>query len=154
MDLKAARETLNALWATAQGESVAPKNVPQEILQAISASTNSNTLTYRYVLPTQLLAKFIDPSLDCRALQARSPRPGAFDARSVCHKVIVPFDRENNRVLGGSAEPYLNNPVAQSPHQGLLVAPWAEPNAGEIRGPAHHFGDIQEFCPRPVVALR
>ncbi len=25
--------------------------------------------------------------------------------------MIVPFDRENNRVLGGSAEPYLNNPV-------------------------------------------
>ncbi len=75
MDLTAARETLKALWATAQGESGAPKNVPEEILQAIDASINSSTLTYRYVLPTQLLAKCIDPSLDCRALQAGSPRP-------------------------------------------------------------------------------
>jgi len=36
---------------------------------------------------------------------------GAFDARSIAHKVIVPFDRDNHRVLGGSPEPYVNNPL-------------------------------------------
>lgn len=35
----------------------------------------------------------------------------AFDARSLCHRVIVPFDRENESVLGGSTEPYINNPL-------------------------------------------
>jgi len=52
-----------------------------------------------------------DPSLDCRSVQASCGLPGAFDARSVCHKVLVPFDRKNNNVLGGSKEPYLNNPL-------------------------------------------
>jgi hypothetical protein len=36
---------------------------------------------------------------------------GSFDARSIAHEVIVPFDRENQRVLGGSPEPYVNNPL-------------------------------------------
>src|SRR5690242_17846258 len=60
---------------------------------AIGRSVNSGTVTYRYVLPTQLLAKVADPSLDCRSVQVAAGVPGAFDARSLCHKVIVPFDR-------------------------------------------------------------
>lgn len=72
---------------------------------------NKGTKSYRYVLPTQILAKVIDPSLDSRSLMAASTLPGAFDARSLCHKVIVPFDKENENVLGGSSEPYVNNPL-------------------------------------------
>jgi hypothetical protein len=71
----------------------------------------SPALTYHYVLPTQLLAKVVNPSLDARAVQAGYPGPGAFDARTVAHDVIVPFDRDNERVLGGSSEPYVNNPL-------------------------------------------
>jgi hypothetical protein len=63
------------------------------------------------VLPTQLIAKTVDSSLDCRAIQAGASLAGAFDARSLCHSVIVEFDRENHNVLGGSKEPYLNNPL-------------------------------------------
>lgn len=78
---------------------------------AIRQSINSGTKTYRYVLPTQLVAKLADASVDCRSVQVAGGRPGAFDARSICDKVIVPFDRGNNAVLGGSAEPYVNNPL-------------------------------------------
>lgn len=71
----------------------------------------SNTKSYRYVLPTQLLSKSVDHSLDCRSLQAAFESEGSFDARTVAHKVIVPFDKENHNVLGGSNEPYVNNPL-------------------------------------------
>ena len=71
----------------------------------------SKTKSYRYVLPTQLLSKCVDPSLDCRSLQASFQSPGAFDARTIAHDVIVPFDRDNHQVLGGSPEPYVNNPL-------------------------------------------
>ncbi|MFQ5751970.1 MAG: restriction endonuclease, SacI family, partial [bacterium] len=71
----------------------------------------SNTKSYRYVLPTQLLSKSVDHSLDCRSLQAAFESKGSFDARTIAHKVIVPFDKENHNVLGGSNEPYVNNPL-------------------------------------------
>ena len=45
-------------------------------------------------------------------MQVKSELPGAFDARSVCHKVIVPLEKDllGNR-LGASNEPYLNKPA-------------------------------------------
>lgn len=72
---------------------------------------SSVTKTYHYVLPTQLLAKSVDHSLDCRSLQASYGEEGAFDARTIAHLVIVPFDQANYNVLGGSPEPYVNNPL-------------------------------------------
>ncbi len=71
----------------------------------------SQTKTYHYVLPTQVLSKCVNPTLDCHSIQAAYGRKGAFDARTVAHGVIVPFDRANNNVLGGSSEPYVNNPL-------------------------------------------
>jgi len=71
----------------------------------------SPTKSYHYVLPTQVLAKCVNPSLDSHSLQASYAKAGAFDARTIAHKVIVPFDQENHRVLGGAPEPYVNNPL-------------------------------------------
>jgi hypothetical protein len=71
----------------------------------------SRTKTYRYVLPTQVVSKLADSSLDCRSVQVARGGRGAFDARSVCQEVIVRFDRTNHSVLGGSPEPYVNNPL-------------------------------------------
>lgn len=82
-----------------------------ELIPHIEQSLSSATKTYHYVLPTQLPAKCVDSSLDCRSVQASFASPGAFDARTVAHKVVVPFDQANHRVLGGSAEPYVNNPL-------------------------------------------
>src|SRR5579863_2057347 len=111
--LQEARQRLRAEWNSIQaGESQLPADVlPTKISEAISRSIDSATKTYRYVLPTQLLAKLVDADLDCRCIQVGSGLKNSFDARSVCHEVIVPFDRENHGVLGGSAEPYLNNPL-------------------------------------------
>jgi len=71
----------------------------------------SNIKSYHYVLPTQLLCKSVDPKLNAHSLQVAWGAPGAFDARTVAHEVIVPFDRKNQNVLGGSPEPYVNNPL-------------------------------------------
>lgn len=69
----------------------------------------SQTKTYHYVLPTQVLSKCVNPDLDCHSIQAAYVNPGAFDARTIAHGVIVPFDKTNYNVLGGSSEPYVNN---------------------------------------------
>ena len=74
---------------------------------------HSDTKTYRYPVVTQLLAKLTDPALDTRCIQAtRTVRTeGNFDARSVCHEVVVPWEFANQSPLGGSGEPYINNPL-------------------------------------------
>ncbi|MFO0839323.1 MAG: restriction endonuclease, SacI family [Phycisphaerae bacterium] len=103
-----ARRILAERWSVRPTEG---SRLTEAVRQAIERCTNSKTKSNRYVLPTQLLAKLADPNLDCRCVQADSSRPGSFDARSLCHGVIVPFDRENHAVLGGSTEPYVNNPL-------------------------------------------
>jgi len=81
------------------------------LLKDIRAAVNSQTKSYRYVLPTQLCVKVARPELDCRCLQAARGGTGAFDARTIAHQVVVPFDQANHDVLGGSPEPYVNNPL-------------------------------------------
>jgi SacI restriction endonuclease len=69
-------------------------------------------LTFRYLLMTALLAKATNPEVNALALQSGADVPGAYDARSLCHKVVVPIERELlNRALGGSNEPFLNKPA-------------------------------------------
>jgi hypothetical protein len=69
-------------------------------------------LTFRYVLLTGLLAKATEPKANPLCLQAGAPLSGAYDARSLCHKVIVPLEQELLAgKLGGSNEPFLNKPA-------------------------------------------
>lgn len=69
-------------------------------------------LTYKYVLFTAILAKATDESINTLCLQKKSELPGAYDARTICHKVIVPFEMEVlDKALGGSNEPFLNKPA-------------------------------------------
>ncbi|HKV85774.1 MAG TPA: restriction endonuclease, SacI family, partial [Ktedonobacterales bacterium] len=107
--------TLAVEWAelqsAAQQGKLTDAVADAHIRDSIRESINSRSVTYRYVLPTQVLAKLVEPLLDCHSIQTASGVPGAFDARSLCHRVIVPFDRANHRVLGGSSEPYVNNPL-------------------------------------------
>lgn len=68
--------------------------------------------TYKYILVTALLAKSTNPQIDILSLQAGDESEGAYDARSLCHNVIVPFEREYYpNGIGGSNEPYLNKPA-------------------------------------------
>jgi hypothetical protein len=69
-------------------------------------------LTYKYILVTALAAKATEGSVNPLTLQAGSTLPGAYDARSICHGVIVKFEMtELGKALGGSNEPYLNKPA-------------------------------------------
>jgi len=69
-------------------------------------------LTYKYILITALASKATDPSINPLCLQAGSTLPGAYDARTICHSVIVPFEMtELGKALGGSNEPFLNKPA-------------------------------------------
>ena len=68
--------------------------------------------TYRYILVTALLAKAANNEIDPLSLQKGNGEDGKYDARSLCHKVVVPF--ETIRLpgsLGGSNEPFLNKPA-------------------------------------------
>lgn len=68
--------------------------------------------TYKYILVNGLLAKATNSSINALALQAGAPLTGAYDARTLCHKVLVPFERNFlQNALGGSNEPFLNKPA-------------------------------------------
>lgn len=68
--------------------------------------------TYRYILVTALLAKSTNNEIDPLSLQAGDNSEGAYDARSLCHGIIVPFEREfYPNGIGGSNEPFLNKPA-------------------------------------------
>ncbi len=59
-------------------------------------------LTFRYILVTALLGKAINPRINALSLQAGANLDGAYDARSLCHGVVVPLERQLlNRSLGG-----------------------------------------------------
>lgn len=68
--------------------------------------------TYRYILVTALLAKATNDEINILSLQKGDGKDGKYDARSLCHKVLVPF--ETLRLpgsLGSSNEPFLNKPA-------------------------------------------
>lgn len=109
--LDASAAKLDRAWGETDSRDRWQANLPQPIQDAVQRSINSRTKTYRYVLPTQILAKCVNSALDCRVVQEGSGLAGAFDARTLCHNVVVPFDRANHNVLGGAPEPYVNNPL-------------------------------------------
>ena len=78
-------------------------------IQAVISGTHK---TYRYILLNGLLAKATNGDCNPIVLQAGSGLDGAFDARSLCHNVVVPIEREllDGR-LGASNEPFLNKPA-------------------------------------------
>ena len=45
-------------------------------------------LTYKYILFTAILSKAADPSINALCLQKQSKLPGAYDARTICHKHV------------------------------------------------------------------
>ncbi len=90
--------------------SVCTKN--DEITSGIKQVLYGTHKTYKYILINGILAKASSNDVNPIALQAGAPLPGAFDARSLCHKVLVPFERDFlKNILGGSNEPFLNKPA-------------------------------------------
>ncbi len=87
-------------------------NKLDKISQLVKEVISGSHKTYRYILVTGLLAKATNNDINPLALQAGAPLKGAYDARSLCHKVLVPFERDFlHNSLGGSNEPFLNKPA-------------------------------------------
>lgn len=108
LDYRKARELLYS----ANAEDISKIDLQETWVSNIRYILKSSHKTYKYILMTQLLAKAIDKNVFILALQAGASIDGAFDARSLCHKVIVPFERDIlSCALGGSNEPYLNKPA-------------------------------------------
>ena len=68
--------------------------------------------TYKYVLVNALLAKAPNQAINPLCLQKKSLLPGSYDARTICHDVLVKFEKDElGKALGGSNEPFLNKPA-------------------------------------------
>lgn len=88
------------------------ESLDNEIAQNIKTVLTGTHKTYRYILVNALLAKATNDKVDALSLQKGDGRGGKFDARSLCHKVIVPFEKlELPGCLGDSNEPFLNKPA-------------------------------------------
>ncbi|WP_333591388.1 restriction endonuclease, SacI family [Brevundimonas sp.] len=86
--------------------------LPRDMETMIEQIIGHTHRTYRYILLTGMLAKAVNPDTDPLALQAGAPLAGAFDARTLCHAVVVPFEQAAlEKRLGGSNEPFLNKPA-------------------------------------------
>lgn len=80
--------------------------------KAIDRILQGSHKTYRYILVTALLAKAENEHVNILSLQKGDGKEGKYDARSLCHKVVVPFEiLKLPHCLGGSNEPYLNKPA-------------------------------------------
>lgn len=105
---KTATDVLNSAYAKASSE----PNSSCDHKEFIDYVIDNTHLTYKYILFTALLSKASDKNINTLCLQKQSELPGAYDARTVCHKVIVPFEMEVlKKALGGSNEPFLNKPA-------------------------------------------
>lgn len=87
------------------------QNETLESSPEIEALINSGLLAIRYCLPTQLLGKLTDGGLDALCLQAGDKEAGQWDPRSFCKAVVAPWVLRNQKVLGGSGDPYVGNPL-------------------------------------------
>ena len=86
-----------------------------ELERIINELVNARTKALRYAALNQILAKATEHGLNCLALQAGARLKEAFDARSLCKQVVVPFEREHfGGALGGSTDPYVSKPLRRA----------------------------------------
>lgn len=105
IDLKTAALILDRALTEAQ-------NVDDERGRIVDKILKGPHKTYRYILVTALLGKATNAKVDILSLQVGDGTNGKYDARSLCHKVIVPFETVKlPGCLGSSNEPFLNKPA-------------------------------------------
>lgn len=85
------------------------------LINDIRLIIHGKTLSFKYALLTQLLAKLVNPSVNALAIQKQAGIKGSFDARSFCRKTIVRFERDYlGGILGRSGDPYVSKPLRHS----------------------------------------
>ena len=114
VDHDSALEALNWAWSNRQSKDRPPARMQQLIEQVLGATD----VTFKYILITGYLAKYINPSVHARALQVGSKLSEAYDARSLCHKVVVGFEKTKGNLFGLSNEPFVNKPARHPEHDG------------------------------------
>lgn len=109
IDAKLAESLFRSTIHDVQNEHWIPSSELKEDIKTVILGTHK---TYRYILVNGILAKATNTECNPIVLQAGSELHGAFDARSLCHNVVVPVEREllGDR-LGASNEPFLNKPA-------------------------------------------
>lgn len=75
----------------------------------------SNSVSMRYSVLTQLLGKHANRGRDALCLQLGDPNSaaefGRWDPRSFCAAVVVPWVQRTDNVLGTSQDPYVSKPL-------------------------------------------
>lgn len=109
VDARKAAQILERATTAAQNRAY---RVPEEMETKIEQIVGHTHLTYKYILLNGMLAKATNPQANPIVLQAGAQLQGAFDARSLCHNVVVPYEQNAlGKRLGGSNEPFLNKPA-------------------------------------------
>lgn len=108
---EAASELLNREWKNIRTDDTTEYVADSFIRTNIRAVLTDSGKTYRYILLNAALSKAVNPDIHYRSLQAGSSLDGAYDARSVAHKALVPWEKDHGERLGGSPEPFVNNPA-------------------------------------------
>jgi hypothetical protein len=83
--------------------------VGQSLRRLVLVSSEQTAI--RFCLPTQLLGKLAGPGLDAMCLQRGDGQSGRWDPRGFAARVVVPWNRTNQNVLGPSGDPYVSNPL-------------------------------------------
>ncbi|MEM3448390.1 MAG: restriction endonuclease, SacI family [Nitrososphaerota archaeon] len=117
IDPESAKRLLEQRWqeiASIPEDSVRQYNAveDEELRGTICRLINSKTKSFRYAILTQVLAKAVEPSINCLTLQVKARIKGSFDARSLARDVVFPFDMDKlNGILGASEDPYVSKPL-------------------------------------------
>jgi len=110
---KIAQETLEKAWGLTENVNIQPSN---EMRSGIEKIMLAQDVTFKYILITGFLAKSVEPKINCRALQTGSALKESYDARSLCHGVIVGFEKRKGNLFGLSNEPFVNKPARHPEH--------------------------------------
>jgi len=110
-----ARKVLEQAWDDINKIQLIPPLKLKQLIEKI-LTAGAGAKGFKYVLVTGALAKAVSPEVHPRALQAGSSLKGAYDARSLCHKVIVSFEKTKGNLFGLSNEPFLSKPLRHPEH--------------------------------------
>jgi hypothetical protein len=91
-------------------------DVPPGMKAAIDGVMSASDVTFKYILVTGYVAKVTNPRIHARCLQTGSSLSESYDARSVCHKAVVPFEKTKGNLFGLSNEPFVNKPARHAEH--------------------------------------
>lgn len=98
------------VWLDEQWRSVLDSQITEPDPE-VDRLVDSKVVSIRYAVVTQILGKIADSNRSLLYLQSSSGEKGAWNARSFCDAVIVPWVSENQNVIGTSKEPYANKPL-------------------------------------------